>query len=133
MRRGAALSERYSDSAEGSTSASVLQVMQENVKRSELRAEDLAQKVENERRLREASESHVLSLRTSKQPGRGSEYAYSKGVALRLQPTVAGVCDNFEVWLKYARTARSSFELPPRGMGDNLAAAVTILMLFDAR
>ena len=95
-------------------------------RRACVRRERPVDKNANERRLREASESHLLSLRKG-------EYAYSKGAALRLQPTVAGVCDNFELWLKYARTARSSFELPPRGMGDNLTAAVTILMLFDAR
>jgi hypothetical protein len=65
MRRGAALSERYSDSAEGSTSASVLQVMQDNLKRSELRAEDLAQKVENERRLREDAENESFVLQNA--------------------------------------------------------------------
>jgi len=65
MRRGAALSERYSDSAEGSTSASVLQVMQENLKRSELRAEDLAQKVVNERRLREDAENESFVLQNA--------------------------------------------------------------------
>ena len=64
------------------------------------------------------------------EPARNA-YAYAKGDRVKASPLVAGVCDNFETWLMYARTARSSFELPPRGRGDNLTGAVTILMMFD--
>jgi hypothetical protein len=96
-----------------------------------VRRERPVDKNANERRLREATETHVLSLRKGKGEPARNAYAYTKGERVKALPLVAGVCDNFETWLKYARTARSSFELPPRGRGDNLTGAVTILMMFD--
>eukprot|EP00937_MAST-01D_sp_MAST-1D-sp2_P000437 g437.t1 len=82
---------------------------------------------EDERERREREDTHVVMLRDG-------EYVRIKGDPVAGSPAHHGVCENFERWLRYCRTIRSSMQLPQDGAGtaDTLAAVVSLLMFLDA-
>ena len=56
-------------------------------------------------------------------------YSHIKGTDFKCEPLDSGICDHYKKWLTYARTFRSSMELPPKG--NTLAAAAGLIMEFE--
>jgi len=56
-------------------------------------------------------------------------YNHIKGTEFKCEPLDSGICDHYKKWLTYARTFRSSMELPPKG--NTLAAAAGLIMEFE--
>jgi hypothetical protein len=97
------------------------------IKKKKTKAEEAAEREEAEEAASIAARlaaGRELEVRWKK-----GKYSHVKGSEIKCEPLDSGVCDHYKKWLHYARTFRSSMELPPKG--DTLAAASGLLMEFE--